>query len=75
MCRWDEGRISEEVVLGQGGPASNDSVLRRDRRGDADPEEKPRGDEGGDRRDVATSPGMPGTPEAGRGGKAPPWSL
>ena len=75
MCRWDKGRISEEVILGQGGPASNDSVLRRDRRGDADPEEKPHGDGGRDGRDVANSLGTRRTPEAGRGGKAPPWSL
>ena len=54
---------------------SDDSVLRRDRRGDADPEEKPRGDGGRDRRDTATSPGTPGAPRAGRVRKAPPWSL
>ena len=54
---------------------SNDSVLRRDRRGDADPEEKPRGDRGRDGRDAATSPGTSGAPGAGRGRKAPPWSL
>ena len=34
---------------------SNDSVLRRDRRGDADPEGKPCGDGGRDGRDTATS--------------------
>ena len=54
---------------------SNDSVQRKDRRGDADPEEKPHGDGGRDGRDVANSLGTPRTPEAGRGGKAPPWSL
>lgn len=37
--------------------------------------EKPRKDRGGDRRDVARSPGTPGAPGAGRGREDPPLEL
>ena len=49
-------------------------VLVRDRR-DADTEEEPREDGCGDGKDAATSLGMPGAPDAGRGGNDHPWNL
>lgn len=49
----------------QGGPKSNKCHSNRQRRG-------PRKGGGREWRDVATGQGMPGAPEAGRGGKDPP---
>lgn len=69
-------RIWEELIPNQGGPKSNGRCLcKRQSRRDTDTEKEPHEDKDRDGRDVATSPGTPGAPVAGKGGRTFPWSF